>query len=651
MFGMYPLIKFFVSQHIAVVIVILMQLATAGGHLLFIAVILWSNSTSFIKLSLLCFFYRLVEHIHVRKYRWVLHFCLVFQITFTIAYILTLVFMCVPISAFWVYPPDLNAKCIRTADFLFTVSVINTILELVVWLLPLPLLFKLKLDPRQRVPVMIMLCLGLLVPVVGAVRCYYVYIDMVASWDVYWFAGPHWICSDFENNLSIICACLPALRPLIGRWFGFREAIEEERDELITPTSSNPAPDTPDSTYQMKYADRNNLVWFDLEGIADDGLGYSVSVTTGKPAKVNKERQTKKTGIALKGNPNGVHRLRTKKSRESTNSDSSRSDGEFFEKLRPFSRNRRDNRITEISSRPATGRETKDSNIVTRRTVEIRESFESGNQEGEEIRVWQSPSLNGDEHSMASSEEGMDERLDRLGVLPSTHASKQSANLPRPQTALAPVSINRTSAIPRFPEMAFRESQRPQWLSTPPLSLSKRHRRMISNPLSPRNSSQWWAASSAAPELDSPRNSIQLPPKPHTSAGPASRGLKSSQPQSTVQKQQEIAARESLRPLSSSLSTGDSFMNEIANLRDLIRVDNGGPEDDESVFVEDGSRTSGGAKIKNKNKSKQAPGSAGSGVRPHSPEEKRLSKLENQKTVKAWQEQAFSGHKDRKDGS
>jgi hypothetical protein len=110
-----------------------------------------------------------------------------------------------PVDAFWIYPPNSNATCIRTADFLFSVSVINTFLELVVWLLPLGMLMYLPLNPRQRIPVTLLLCLGLCVPVVGAVRCYYVYIDMVISWDVYWYSVPHWICSDVENDLAMVC--------------------------------------------------------------------------------------------------------------------------------------------------------------------------------------------------------------------------------------------------------------------------------------------------------------------------------------------------------------------------------------------------------------------------------------------------------------
>jgi hypothetical protein len=109
-----------------------------------------------------------------------------------------------PVSAFWTYPPDLNATCIHTGDFLFAVSIINTLIELIVVILPLPVLLVLPLDPKQRIPVTCLLCVGLLVPIIGALRCYYVYIDIVVSWDVYWNAEPEWICSEVENYLALV---------------------------------------------------------------------------------------------------------------------------------------------------------------------------------------------------------------------------------------------------------------------------------------------------------------------------------------------------------------------------------------------------------------------------------------------------------------
>jgi hypothetical protein len=121
---------------------------------------------------------------------------------FNFAYLITLAAACQPIASLW--SDNLHPKCIHLGIFLFTCSCITTFLELVMALLPLPVILNLRLDKRQRWSVVCLLSLGVLTAVVGCVRTYFVYKALVVTLDVVWWAEPHWIASEVENAVALV---------------------------------------------------------------------------------------------------------------------------------------------------------------------------------------------------------------------------------------------------------------------------------------------------------------------------------------------------------------------------------------------------------------------------------------------------------------
>ena len=83
-------------------------------------------------------------------------------------------------------------------------SLINTILELVVALLPVPVIFNVNMDRRQQWSIISLLCLGVLVTMLGMVRTWIVWESLIASDDATWWGGPHWTVSEVENNVAIV---------------------------------------------------------------------------------------------------------------------------------------------------------------------------------------------------------------------------------------------------------------------------------------------------------------------------------------------------------------------------------------------------------------------------------------------------------------
>ncbi|KAF3902088.1 hypothetical protein ABW21_db0201828 [Orbilia brochopaga] len=127
--------------------------------------------------------------------------------------ILTAIFNCIPVQAFWTGDP--TAKCIPREALWFANAGLNIFTDFSIALLPLPVIFKLNMPRRQKIPLMFIFALGFFICIVSILRLRFLIIlsrSMDPTWDqpatAYWSA--------IEMNISIVCACLPALKPLVS---------------------------------------------------------------------------------------------------------------------------------------------------------------------------------------------------------------------------------------------------------------------------------------------------------------------------------------------------------------------------------------------------------------------------------------------------
>ncbi|KAK6526549.1 hypothetical protein TWF694_005131 [Orbilia ellipsospora] len=126
--------------------------------------------------------------------------------------ILTGIFNCVPVEAFWTGDP--TAKCIPRQALWFANAGINIFTDFSIAVLPLPVIVKLNMPRRQKIPLMMIFALGFFICIVSILRLRFL-IKLSQSTDPTWDqpATAYW--SAIEMNISIVCACLPALKPLI----------------------------------------------------------------------------------------------------------------------------------------------------------------------------------------------------------------------------------------------------------------------------------------------------------------------------------------------------------------------------------------------------------------------------------------------------
>lgn len=213
-----------------------------------------------------------------------------------------------PIHAYWAWPPDDSAICVDEELTLFIASIFNTLSEFLVALLPIPAIMRLRMERRQQCAVVSLLSLGFLVTVVGCVRTYYLWLSEYGTMDVSWYSVPQWICAAIEIDVGLICACAPALRPLVTRiydWLHPKLAARAKafrpnrttRGKNLTAEQNKSKLKNATERYGIMHTSHASTVLYhtvdwDDEGIFEDdkhGYGHTVSVTASGHHRVQRK--------------------------------------------------------------------------------------------------------------------------------------------------------------------------------------------------------------------------------------------------------------------------------------------------------------------------------------------------------------------------
>ena len=82
----------------------------------------------------------------------------------------------------------------------------------------MPMLWQLQMPVKQRVGLLAVFGVGSIVCIAGAMRVYYS-IVVNDGQDGTWTGFDLWTWEAVEVDLGIACACAPAVKPLLVRWF------------------------------------------------------------------------------------------------------------------------------------------------------------------------------------------------------------------------------------------------------------------------------------------------------------------------------------------------------------------------------------------------------------------------------------------------
>ena len=130
--------------------------------------------------------------------------------------IFTTIFQCRPISAAWnieIQPAD--KQCMSVMKVYYFSTAFSILTDLLLCIIPLPLLWKLKLPRREKVIVTLIFGLGLFASVASIMRI--TVLHDVQNIDATIGTVPTLNWSVAEVGTGCICASLPCLKPLIKK--------------------------------------------------------------------------------------------------------------------------------------------------------------------------------------------------------------------------------------------------------------------------------------------------------------------------------------------------------------------------------------------------------------------------------------------------
>ncbi|KAF2227996.1 hypothetical protein BDZ85DRAFT_277857 [Elsinoe ampelina] len=170
---------------------------------------LYCIAVSFFKFAL-CFAYLRIttNGLAVRIYRRVIIATMAFTLAFMIYYCAIVIFACTPIHKFW--DRQTPGKCLPVPMVYYSPAVITIIVDIVLFLLPIPLVLPLRMNRRRKIGLIITFLLGFITTLCSVMR-------LIGSIKVPKHNDPQYLIrwAIIEMNIGIITTSLPTLAPLL----------------------------------------------------------------------------------------------------------------------------------------------------------------------------------------------------------------------------------------------------------------------------------------------------------------------------------------------------------------------------------------------------------------------------------------------------
>ncbi|MCJ1422834.1 hypothetical protein MMC29_000714 [Sticta canariensis] len=182
---------------------------------LFAYELIYASAILTIKLCILSFYRRIFA---VAEFKILSSIVVAVVIAWWIAVVLVSIFSCHPINGFW--DATVKPRCINTEAFFVGNAVPNIVTDIIILLLPIRMIWRLRVSKDQKLALSFVFMLGGLVIISSCIRLREQF--KVHDPDFTWAMNGTVIWTSLEPSFAVISACLPTLRPLAMRIFPTR---------------------------------------------------------------------------------------------------------------------------------------------------------------------------------------------------------------------------------------------------------------------------------------------------------------------------------------------------------------------------------------------------------------------------------------------
>lgn len=182
-------------------------------------------SIGFTKLSVLLFYRRLVSNTYSYKFKIALWLAMILVFLVTVTFLIILCTLCSPIEAYWrQYDPTYTRSfsCRSVSGQKDTSIVSGTLSVFTDWysvMLPVTLLWRIKINRRQKIGLAFIFGIGFLVVGAGIVRVVYLCRISGPDIDKTRLAYNAIVAGTAESCVGVACACAPSLKACFRTFF------------------------------------------------------------------------------------------------------------------------------------------------------------------------------------------------------------------------------------------------------------------------------------------------------------------------------------------------------------------------------------------------------------------------------------------------
>ncbi|KAH8429788.1 uncharacterized protein LDX57_007460 [Aspergillus melleus] len=256
-------------------------------ELLYVFLIFYLLAPPTVKLCLLCLYKRIFVS---SRFLILVYFMIVTISVWATVTVFMGIFLCNPISAFWTE----EGHRMSLGKFSIGYGVVNIITSFLVWMMPIPNMWRLQLRMAQKIALTLTFALGLFDIVVAIIRMLSL-LTAFGHWDVTYDYSHGFMWSIIEVSAGIICTCLPtmfiilrmALSGRLGRMLGISSSTPRRQSTGLRPWNRSEEYDEILSSWMIR----------------DGGVHQHNSDVTAGSATITKteslEREAGETGIRV----------------------------------------------------------------------------------------------------------------------------------------------------------------------------------------------------------------------------------------------------------------------------------------------------------------------------------------------------------------